>query len=106
MTPPEKERRRLIVTGSRELSRGSGDHGEWVLYAVEATTVGGEPIRAKLVTFEDLEDGEVDVEVERTDHPQHGTSYRLRRVRPKLSIRVDQLERQVRELQDRLGIAT
>jgi hypothetical protein len=97
------ERRRLVVTGCRQVASGRGEHGEWRLHEIEATTVDGKPIRARLVSFDAFEAGEVDVLVERQDHPEHGTSYLLRRPRAVLAGRVEGLEREVRALADRIG---
>jgi hypothetical protein len=96
------ERRRLMVTGSRQVASGHGERGEWRLHELSATTVDGKPIRARLVSFEAFEPGEVDVLVERQDHPEHGVSYLLRWPRPALAGRLDALEHQLRSLTDRV----
>lgn len=96
------ERRRLVVTGSRQVAAGHGERGDWRLHEISATTADGKPIRARLVSFDAFEPGEVDVLVERQDHPEHGTSYLLRRPRAALAGRVETLEDQLRSLTERV----
>ncbi len=91
-----------MVTRCRELASGHGERGDWTLRQVEATTLDGKPIRARLISFDAFEPGEVEVDVEREDHPEHGVSYRLRRPRGKLAGRVAQLEADVRALAARV----
>lgn len=98
----QRERRRLIVTSCRVLRSGTNAGGEWALYAVEATTRDDRKIRARLLSFEELPVGEVEFEVERQDHAQHGTSYLLRRPRQKIGPRIAVLERSVRNLASRV----
>ncbi len=97
-----RERRRIVVTGCREVASGHGQHGGWALHRIEATTLDGKPIRARLTSFDAFEPGEVEVDVEREDHPQHGVSYKIGRPRGKLAGRVAQLEADVRALAARV----
>lgn len=98
----QRERRRLIVTSCRVLRSGTNAGGEWALYAVEATTRDERKIRARLLSFEDLPVGEVELEVERQHHETRGTSYLLRLPRQKIGPRVAVLERSVRNLASRV----
>ncbi len=97
------ERRRLLITGCRPIASGQTQRGAWTLRQVEARTAEGRPIRARLVSFEEFVAGEeVEVEVEREDHQDHGPSYKIRRPRAKLAGRVEQLEADVRALAARV----
>jgi hypothetical protein len=99
------ERRRLIVTGCRPVKSGRGENGrEWTLYQVAACTLAGREIQARLVSFEELPAGEVEVLVTRRDD-EHGASYTLKRPKPSVTAlagRVDQLERDLRSLAARV----
>lgn len=99
---PQGERRRLIITSCRPVASGEGQHGEWRLHEITATTLDGTPIAARLVAFETFEPGEVDVLVERQDHATHGVNYRIRRPRAALAGRVDAIERDLRSLTTRI----
>ena len=103
MSQPERERRRIVVTGTKVVASGIGQHGEWKLREVQATTLDGRPIKVKLVSFDELA-GEVEVDVERQDpHPVHGVSYRVRPVRQKPHERIDALEQRVARLERALA---
>jgi len=92
--------RRVIVTGLEELTRGRGDHGDWTLYKVAATSPEGVTIGVDLRSFQRLPIGRViDVEVERREHERYGTTYTLKR--PKAS--PARLQEQLDEHEQLLG---
>jgi hypothetical protein len=92
--------RRLKIAGCREVTRGSGKDGKpWVLYSVEAFDQHGKRILEELRSFEELAPGEDTFTIERRESEQHGTSYSLKRVRRKVSDRLDELERRVAALE-------
>lgn len=95
-------RKKLIVTAQREVTSGHGDHGDWTLYNVEATTPDGEPIMEVLKTFEVLPHGElIDVTVKAESHERYGPSYTLKLVRQ--GSRTDEIERRLAAVESRLA---
>jgi hypothetical protein len=95
--------RKLTVNALSELKTGTSSKGKpWTLYKVEATDTAGQPITESLTTCAKLPTGEqIEVEVERRDHPQHGPSYTLKLPRADngLAGRIEALEQRVAALE-------
>jgi hypothetical protein len=78
--------RTLTIIETTVIKEGTSSAGKpWTLREVTAVGEHGEPIEAKLKTFDDLS-GTVQVDIERQDDEKYGTA---------LEARVDQLERPV-----------
>lgn len=69
----------IHVISTSVIREGEGAKGHWALSEVTATTPTGEPILEQLKTFDHLQVGPVEVEVEKQEHEKYGTSYMLRR---------------------------
>jgi hypothetical protein len=98
--------RKLTVTGVDEITRGQGTRGPWVLYRVEAVGADGQPIDAKLKSFEALPTGvPLEVCVERQEHPQFGESYLVKRSTTggSLRARLDAVEHRLDDVVQRLS---
>lgn len=96
-----RPRKTLIITGCREVHRGQGTKGEYVIYAVQAKTEQGETVKEDLRCFKPLEvTGEaLPFEVERYDGGARGVSFTLH---PLKKATLEDLERQVQELRERI----
>ena len=103
-----KFRKKLTVLSLKELHRGRGAKGEWVMFEVEALDEsgkrvdqagGGVPLRTFDATIE--VNKLIEYEVQPKDTDRHGRTYTLfKHDRPGLPQRVDDLERRVRELEE------
>lgn len=96
--------RTLTITSLDEIATGVGDNGRpWTLYSVSANDEHGIPVPESLKSFQKLPIGEkIEVEVEKQDHPQYGTSYLLKRPRENsngLQARIEALEQRVEALE-------
>jgi hypothetical protein len=108
----ERGRRRMTVTSLEAVKSGTSDKGkDWTLYDVGALDEAGDPIDAKLKTFDGtLPIGDlVELDVTKQTHEQYGDSYLLERPGSgrggglkgsvdDLRERVERLESQVKQL--------
>lgn len=100
----ERHPRKLTVTSCVEFRRGHGAKGEWIIYEVKADDENGEPVKAKLRAFKSLPIGVEQVyEVEKHVHETYGESFTLYPPKQKTNERVDDLERRVGELEQKLA---
>lgn len=105
-----REKRKLTVLSYKEIHRGTGKNGPWVMYEVEALTEAGQRIGPQtgqaLRAFQELPINElVEYEVEVRDTERHGRTFTL--FPPKVPVwkqvaelreRVDRLEQLVEQL--------
>lgn len=108
--------RRINVLECREVHRGQGAKGEYVIYEVTATSEAGDPIELELRSFSQLPTGVGEYEVSEY-RGKKGVSYTLKkpggsgggggaRLGPKvdeLRDRVDALEETVKRLRDEVA---
>lgn len=96
-----KPRKTLVITGCRELTKGQGKKGPYVLYAIAAKDAEGNVVREELRCFKPLEptDKPQEFEVERYDGDR-GTTFTLTPLAP---LTLEELARQVAELRERIG---
>lgn len=70
--------KKMTIIDTTVIKTGTSDSGKtWTLYDVTAVSEDGQPIEEKLKSFDDLQ-GNVEVEVERSEHAKYGVSYMLK----------------------------
>jgi hypothetical protein len=102
--PLPKDKRKLTVLSCKEIHRGSGPKGPWVMYEVEALTEAGERIGPQtgqqLRSFQELPINElVEYDVQPQDTDRHGRTYTLFPPREPLWKQVNELRARVEKLE-------
>src|SRR5438067_5052081 len=106
VAPPVK--RRLTVTGQREVYHGVKNDREYTIYEVDAVDAQGQPITEKLKCFERLPEGEpIEVSVARRETEKYGVEYTLKRPKgsqqQEVISRLDDHEERLRTIEGALG---
>lgn len=100
------DQRVLVVTSCREVKRGQGQKGEWVLYELGVTKQTGEPIDAKFNAFADLTSyigKPTEYTVTYKDHETYGRSFTLKPPRRDYARELDELRARIVRLESQLG---
>lgn len=89
--------RKLTIVSCKDVYHGTNSKNKpFTIYEIQATDENNQIVQQTLKSFEELPVGlQAEFEVERYDGGQHGISFTLKRVRPKLGPRVEALEEQV-----------
>jgi hypothetical protein len=89
--------KKLTIMGCKDVYHGKNQKGaDFTIYEIQATNEQGQVVQETLKSFDELPVGlQAEFEVERYDGGQHGISYTLKRVRPKLGPRVEALEERI-----------
>lgn len=107
MTPPEKWTTKLTVTRCDVHKEGVGQNDKpYTIYSVDALTESGEPLTEQLRAFDSLPLGELR-EYEVKPYAPEGAvqNYTLSLKRPKLGVRVGDLEDRVERLEKAFAAA-
>lgn len=105
--PLPKEKRKLTVLSCKEIHRGTGNNGPWVMYEVEALTEAGKRIGPQtgqaLRAFEVLELNKlIEYDVQPQDTDRHGRTYTLKPPRDPVWKQVNDLRGRVEDLEEKL----
>jgi hypothetical protein len=109
-------KRRLTITGCRSVYQGTNRKGDpYTIYEIGATDEAGQIIQQTLKSFDELAIGlSAEFEIDPYDGGQHGWSYTLKQIRPKLGPRVQYLEEiiypnllaRIEQVERQLGISS
>lgn len=103
-----KEKRKLTVLSQKEIHRGTGRNGPWVMYEVEALTEAGQRVGPQtgqqLRAFAELPLNElVEYDVQPQDTDRHGRTYTLFPPRDPVWKQVADLRKRVEHLEQQLS---
>ena len=98
--------KQLVIEKCVPKKTGTGQYGEWTLYEVIGRNSEGVPLEG-CVAFKDFSGQSGEFEVTAKVHPEHGTSYTVKKPGggfPPLGPRVEALEKEVAALKSALNV--